>query len=145
MSNKPNIKIKKINHVGTPINDRKKSFELYKKLLGLTIIPSMVDEKHVIWSKTSDGTMVHLIEPKDGPGNPLPNSHVSFEVENFEETVEILRNSSWEIINGPGERYDGQKFVYIQDDDGNMLEFNAGTNSKHSNRKNDEWGYTKNP
>jgi catechol 2,3-dioxygenase-like lactoylglutathione lyase family enzyme len=145
MSNKPNIKIKKINHVGIPINDRKKSFELYKKLLGLTIIPSMVDEKHVIWSKTSDGTMVHLIEPKDGPGNPLPNSHVSFEVENFEETVEILKNSSWEIINGPGERYDGQKFVYIQDDDGNMLEFNAGTNSKHSNIKNDEWGYTKNP
>jgi len=145
MSNKPNIKIKKINHVGIPINDRKKSFELYKKLLGLTIIPSMVDEKHVIWSKTSDGTMVHLIEPKEGPGNPLPNSHVSFEVENFEETVEILRNSSWEIINGPGERYDGQKFVYIKDDDDNMLEFNAGTNSKHSNRTNDEWGYTKNP
>ena len=105
----------------------------------------MVDEKHVIWSKTSDGTMVHLIEPKDGPGNPLPNSHVSFEVENFEETVEILRNSSWEIINGPGERYDGQKYVYIQDDDGNMLEFNTHSNSKHSNRKNDEWGYTKNP
>ena len=145
MSNKPNIKIKKINHVGIPINDRKKSFDLYKKLLGLTIIPSMVDEKHVIWSKTSDGTMVHLIEPKDGPGNPLPNSHVSFEVENFEETVEILKNSSWDIINGPGERYDGQKFVYIQDDDGNMLEFNAGSNSMHSNRKNDEWGYTKNP
>ena len=145
MSNKPYIKIKKINHVGIPINDRKKSFDLYKKLLGLTIIPSMVDEKHVIWSKTSDGTMVHLIEPKDGPGNPLPNSHVSFEVENFEETVEILKNSSWDIINGPGERYDGQKFVYIQDDDGNMLEFNAGSNSKHSNRKNDEWGYTKNP
>ena len=127
MSNKPHIKIKKINHVGIPINDRKKSFELYKNLLGLT----------VIWSKTSDGTMVHLIEPKDGPGNALPNSHVAFEVENFEETVEILRNSPWEIINGPGERYDGQKYVYIQDHDGNMLEFNTHSNSKHSNRKND--------
>ena len=94
MTDLGNIKIKKINHVAIPINNRKESFSLYRDFLGLTIIPSMVDEKHVIWSKTADGTMVHLIEPPDGPGNDLVSFHVAFEVENFDETVEILKKSS---------------------------------------------------
>ena len=104
----------------------------------------MVDEKHVIWSKTSDGTMVHLIEPAEGPGNPLPSSHVAFEVENFEETVEILKNSEYKITHGPNTRHDGQKAVYIQDFDGNILEFTTHNNITHSNRIVDDWGYTQN-
>ncbi|MDG2102030.1 MAG: hypothetical protein GWO78_01490 [Dehalococcoidales bacterium] len=139
------IKIKKINHVAIPINDRKKSFSLYKDFLGLTIIPSMVDEKNVIWSKTSDGTMIHLIEPPEGPGNDLVKFHVAFEVENFEETVEILRESKYEITIGPNTRYDGQKAIYIKDLDGNTIEFASHNNSKHSNRIVDAWGYTTNP
>tara|TARA_B110000438_G_scaffold281472_1_gene307674 strand:- start:1764 stop:2201 length:438 start_codon:yes stop_codon:yes gene_type:complete len=139
------IKIKKINHVAIPINDRKKSFSLYKDFLGLTIIPSMVDEKNVIWTKTSDGTMIHLIEPPEGPGNDLVKFHVAFEVENFEETVEILRESKYEITIGPNTRYDGQKAIYIKDLDGNTIEFASHNNSKHSNRIVDAWGYTTNP
>jgi len=139
------IKIKKINHVAIPINDRKKSLSLYKDFLGLTIIPSMVDEKNVIWSKTSDGTMIHLIEPPEGPGNNLVKFHVAFEVENFEETVEILRESKYEIKIGPNTRYDGQQAIYIQDIDGNTIEFATHNNSKHSNRIVDAWGYTTNP
>ena len=139
------IKIKKINHVAIPINDRKKSFSLYKDFLGLTIIPSMVDEKNVIWSKTSDGTMIHLIEPPEGPGNDLVKFHVAFEVENFEETVEILRESKYKITIGPNTRYDGQKAIYIKDLDGNTIEFASHNNSKHSNRIVDAWGYTTNP
>ncbi|MEC7837521.1 MAG: VOC family protein [Chloroflexota bacterium] len=138
-----NIKIKKINHVGIPINDRKASFSLYMDFLGLKVIPSMVDEKHVIWSRTSDGTMVHLIEPQEGPGHEMPSFHVAFEVENFDETVEILRKSKYEITNGPNTRHDGQKAVYIQDLDGNTLEFTTHNNINHSNRIVDEWGYTK--
>ena len=110
----------------------------------LTIIPSMVDEKHVIWSKTSDGTMVHLIEPPDGPGNELVQFHVAFEVENFDETVEILEKSEYEITNGPQTRHDGQRAIYIQDMDGNTIEFATHNNIKHTERIVDEWGYTKN-
>tara|TARA_B110000263_G_scaffold205044_1_gene185489 strand:- start:56 stop:493 length:438 start_codon:yes stop_codon:yes gene_type:complete len=139
------IKIKKINHVAIPINDRKKSLSLYKDFLGLTVIPSMVDERNVIWSKTSDGTMIHLIEPSEGPGNELVKFHVAFEVENFDETVEILKKSDYEITNGPSTRHDGQKAVYIQDLDGNTIEFATHNNSKHSDRVVDAWGYTTNP
>lgn len=142
MSELAKIKIKKINHVGIPINNRKDSFSLYMDFLGLKVIPSMVDEKHVIWSKTSDGTMVHLIEPQDGPGNEKPNFHVAFEVENFDETLEILENSEYEVTNKQT-RHDGQRAIYIQDIDGNTLEFTTHNNIKHSTRIVDEWGYTK--
>ena len=91
----------------------------------------MVDEKHVIWSKISDGTMVHLIEPPDGPGNKLVPFHVAFEVENFDETVEILKKSEYQITNGPQIRHDGQRATH--------------NNIKHSDRIVDAWGYTKNP
>ena len=145
MKDSRKIKIKKINHVAIPINNRKKSFSLYRDFLGLTIIPSMVDEKHVIWSKISDGTMVHLIEPPDGPGNKLVPFHVAFEVENFDETVEILKKSEYQITNGPQIRHDGQRAIYIQDIDGNTIEFATHNNIKHSDRIVDARGYTKNP
>ena len=101
-------------------------------------------QKMFIWSKTADGTMVHLIEPPDGPGNDLVPFHVAFEVENFDETVEILKNSKYEITNGPQIRHDGQRAIYIQDMDGNTIEFATHNNIKHSNRVVDAWGYTKN-
>ena len=37
MTDLGNIKIKKINHVAIPINNRKESFSLYRDFLGLTI------------------------------------------------------------------------------------------------------------
>ena len=39
---------------------------------------------------------------------------------------------------------DGQKFVYILDDDNNMLEFTTNNYIKHADRTTDELGYSKN-
>ena len=57
------MKIRTINHVGLPIKDRKAAFKFYRDILGLEIIPSMVDNENIVWMKAADGTMVHLIEP----------------------------------------------------------------------------------
>ncbi|MEC7837551.1 MAG: VOC family protein [Chloroflexota bacterium] len=137
------IKIKKINHVGISISDRKNSLKFYRDLLGLEVIPSMLDQKNIIWTKTTDGTMVHLVEPNSNEGIVLPDFHVAFEVENFDETLEILRQSDRKIVMGPGERFDGQKFVYILDDDDNLIEFTTNNNIKHTDRIVDELGFSK--
>ena len=71
-------------------------------------------------------------------------SKIHREVENFEETLEVLKESDWKIVIGPGERMDGQKFVYILDDDNNMLEFTTNNYIKHVDRITDELGYSKN-
>jgi catechol 2,3-dioxygenase-like lactoylglutathione lyase family enzyme len=78
------IQIRRINHVGLPIVDRRKSLPFYRDLLGLNVIPSMVDSPGVTWLQIADGAMVHPSEPRtDGNriefatlGGPPPANRV---------------------------------------------------------------------
>ncbi|MFQ6031151.1 MAG: VOC family protein, partial [Dehalococcoidia bacterium] len=63
----------------------------------------------------------HLIETPDAPAKP-GNIHHAFQVEDFEGTKQILRESGYEILR-EGIRYDGQAYVFIADPDGNSVEF----------------------
>lgn len=97
------------------------SLRFYRDILGLQVIPSMVDSSSIVWMKTLDGTMVHLMEPPDGEALTVP--HIAFEVEDFDATVTALRKSGYPNITDPGERHDGQKALFINDNEGNRLEF----------------------
>tara|TARA_B100001750_G_C15504892_1_gene599709 strand:+ start:1623 stop:2057 length:435 start_codon:yes stop_codon:yes gene_type:complete len=133
------IKISRINHVGIPITDRKKTLPFYRDILGLKIIPSQVDSENVIWTQLEDGSMIHPIETNDPEGGA---SHVAFQVKNFSEAIQKLNELNIPIESGPGERYDGQKFLFIRDPDGNRIEITSENNLKKNNRSTDEWGYT---
>jgi len=138
MSN--SIQIKTINHVGIPIWDRRVSLKFYRDVLGLQVIPSMVDSPNIVWTRTLDGTMVHLIEPPDG--ETLGGSHTAFEVQNFDNTVAEIKASEYHDISDVGERHDGQKCIFVTDDDGNRLEFTTASGLKPSSRVADALGYT---
>jgi glyoxylase I family protein len=100
----------------------------------------MVDAPNIVWTKTLDGTMVHLIEPSDGEN--LVDPHAAFEVEDFDGTVELLRASNYPNISETGERHDGQKCIFIDDNDGNRLEFATASGLRPSSRVADSLGYT---
>jgi len=134
------ICIKTINHVGIPIWDRRVALKFYRDVLGLQVIPSMVDSPNIVWTKTLDGTMVHLIEPSDGEN--LVDPHTAFEVDDFDSSVEALRASGYPNITDTGERHDGQKCIFIDDNDGNRLEFATVSNLRSSTRVADALGYT---
>ncbi|MBT4125413.1 MAG: VOC family protein [Chloroflexi bacterium] len=134
------ISIKTINHVGIPVWDRRVSLKFYRDILGLQVIPSMVDSPNIVWTKTLDGTMVHLIEPSDGEN--LVDPHIAFEVADFDSAVEALRASGYPEISDTGERHDGQKCIFINDNDGNRLEFATASNLRSSSRVADALGYT---
>ncbi|MBP37866.1 MAG: VOC family protein [Dehalococcoidia bacterium] len=134
------VKIKTINHVGIPIWDRRVSLKFYRDILGLQVIPSMVDSPNIVWTKTLDGTMVHLIEPTDGEN--LVSPHIAFEVEDFDSAVDALRGSGYPEITDPGERHDGQRCIFINDNDGNRLEFATASGLRTSTRVADALGYT---
>ena len=134
------INIKTINHVGIPIWDRRVALKFYRDILGLRVIPSMVDSPNIVWTKTLDGTMIHLIEPSDGEN--LGNPHAAFEVEVFDAAVEALRTSGYPEISDAGERHDGQKCIFINDNDGNRLEFATASGLRPSTRVADALGYT---
>ena len=135
------IKITRINHVGIPITNRQKSLPFYRDILGLRIIPSQVDSPNVIWTQLADGAMVHPIETDDPTGGA---AHVAFQVEDFDKTLKKLEELGITIEQGPGERFDGQRFLFIRDPDGNRIEITTGNNLKKNNRTADEWGYTSN-
>ncbi|MDP6666712.1 MAG: VOC family protein [Dehalococcoidia bacterium] len=134
------IRIKTINHVGFPIWDRRVSLKFYRDILGLEVIPSMVDSPNIVWTRTLDGTMVHLIEPADGEN--LGKPHVAFEVEDFDAAVEELQNSDFPGVTDTGERHDGQRCIFINDNDGNRLEFATASGLRASSRVADAFGYT---
>ncbi len=137
------MKIKTINHVGLPIKDRKIALEFYRDLLGLEVIPSMVDNENIVWMKTADGTMVHLIEPPEG--KETAGYHFAMETDDFDAAVAELKASGYEITGEPGERHDGQRYIFAIDPDGNRVEFTTASALKSSNRVADELGYTREP
>lgn len=137
------IRINTINHVGIPIWDRRVSLPFYRDILGLQVIPSMVDEQNIVWTRTLDGTMVHMIEPADGEN--LVQPHTAYEVDDFDTVLAELRNSDFPDITEPGERYDGQRYVFIFDNDRNRLEFVTASGLRPSARVADTNGYTSDP
>lgn len=116
------------------------SLKFYRDILGLQVIPSMVDSSNIVWTRTLDGTMVHLIEPSDGETLGAP--HIAFEVEDFDAAVSDLRASGYPEISDTGERHDGQRCIFINDNDGNRLEFATASGLRASSRVADALGYT---
>jgi catechol 2,3-dioxygenase-like lactoylglutathione lyase family enzyme len=137
------MKIKTINHVGLPVRDRKVALKFYRDILGLEIIPSMVDSENIVWMRAADGTMVHLIEPPDG--ETMVKHHVAMEAEDFDTAVAELRASGYEVDDQTGERYDGQRCFFAFDRNGNRLEFTTASGIRPSDRVADELGYTREP
>ena len=144
----PDFKIETINHVGVPSADRAASLGFYRDLLGLEVIPHQIDGNSLVWTQTLDGSMVHLIEPRD-PDAPIDlrdgRSHVALQVDDFDAALETVQQAGLEITSGPGERYNGQRFFFVQDPDGNRIEIASAGHGKPTTRVVDELGYTSEP
>ena len=111
----------RINHVTTMVKDTARAMKFYNDLVGIKQIQSQVDNPDITWLQLESGIMVHLIETADAPARP-EGIHHAFEVEDFEDTKNILRDNGFEIQR-EGVRYDGQAFLFIAAPDGNRVEF----------------------
>ena len=116
-----NIEIRQINHVTTMVKDTARAMEFYNKLLGIKQIQSQVDNPAITWLQLENGVMVHLIETDEAPAKP-GNIHHAFQVDDLEATRETLVSNGFEPLRG-GVRYDGQAYFFIEDPDGNSVEF----------------------
>lgn len=133
------IKINTIHHQSMPIRDRQRALGFWRDLLGMKIIPAQEGGDGLIWIQAEDGTMVHLIQR---PEDDTPNIHTAFEVDDFDEALQAMKEAGYEIIKGPIERADGQKAFYVYDPEGNRLEFATKSGLKPSSRIVDENGFT---
>lgn len=103
----------------------------------------MVDSNDIVWMRTEDCMMVHLIEPPDG--KTMVVHHVAMEAEEFDVAVAELHGSGYEVDDHAGQRLDGQRCIFAFDSDGNRLEFTTASGLKESGRVADELGYTREP
>ena len=115
------IEISQINHVTTMVKDTARAMAFYNDLLGIKQIQSQVDNPAITWLQLENGVMVHLIETDEAPAKP-GNVHHAFQVDDLEATRETLESSGYEVLRG-GVRYDGQAYFFIEDPDGNSVEF----------------------
>ena len=134
------IRITGFNHVAVPISDRRKTLPFYRDVLGLKVIPSMVDTPTVIWTQLENGAMVHPCEPNP-EGQPAVY-HVAYEVADFDAAVKALEEAGIEILR-QGVRHDGQRFLFVNDPDGNRVELATAAVEAPANRVVDEWGHTR--
>ena len=111
----------KINHVTTMVKDTARAMKIYNDLVGIKQIQSQVDSPNVTWLQLESGIMLHLFQTPDAPAKPK-GIHHAFEVEDFEGTKDILRENGFEIRQ-EGIRDDGQAFLFVDDPDGNSVEF----------------------
>ncbi len=123
-----------------PIRDRQRALGFWRDLLGMKIIPAQEGGDGLIWIQAEDGTMVHLIQR---PEDDTPNIHTAFEVDDFDEALQAMKEAGYEIIKGPIERADGQRAFYVYDPEGNRLEFATKSGLKPSSRIVDENGFTR--
>lgn len=115
------VQISQINHVTTMVRDTARALQFYQDLLGIKQIQSQVDNPAITWLQLDNGVMVHLIETPEAPAKP-PNIHHAFQVDNLEDTRRIVEENGYDIQRS-GVRYDGQAYFFIQDPDGNSVEF----------------------
>jgi catechol 2,3-dioxygenase-like lactoylglutathione lyase family enzyme len=131
--------VEKINHVGIPTEDRRKSIAFFRDLIGLEVIPHEIDGNPLVWTRAQDGTMVHLIEPTDGNSAGF---HVALQVDDIDAALKTIKASGIEITSGPGVRHNGQRYFFVEDPDGNRIEIATAGYTIDSERTVDELGYT---
>ena len=113
------LKLNHVNHVVYLVRDTKQSMEFYHDFLGIKQIPSQVDNLNITWLQLPSGVMLHLIETDQAP---CPDeSHIAFEVEDFDAAMEAVKAKGLEISRS-GVRNDGQRFLFTHDPDGNRVE-----------------------
>jgi predicted enzyme related to lactoylglutathione lyase len=103
------------------VKNTARAMKFYNELLGIKQIQSQVDNPAITWLQLDNGVMVHLIETQEAPAKP-GNIHHAFQVDNLEETKETLEKNGFTALRG-GIRYDGQAYFFIEDPDGNSVEF----------------------
>jgi len=109
-----------VNHVVYAVKNMERAKRFYTEILGLTEVPTAVDADHIAWFMCGSGTMVHLVVSDVAPV-PRP-IHVAFEVDDLDSAMESLVANGVTIIRGPGERSDGQRFIFFHDPEGNLVE-----------------------
>lgn len=130
------MSIRSLNHAALLVSDVERSTEFYTRVLELEEVARPATfafpgawlrkgsvELHLIGEAEPGRTgQVHPGYRRDEYAGGY-GSHLAFEVDDLDETMQYLRAQHVEIAGGPRDRGDGVQQLYICDPDGYMIEF----------------------
>ena len=138
MSNNPPpaINVRNFDHVTLVVSDLAATENFYVNILGLEKTTRPAFNFAGDWYEIQN-ILLHVILANDDSGLPGPGDrgvkkitrgqHLAFNVDNFDQTVELIKQHGITIAHGPKERPDGAAQVYINDPDGHLIELFALT------------------
>ena len=122
-----------LNHIAVYVFDLKKSFDFYKDIIGLTVIPEPFHDNKHTWFKIGEHSQLHLIQGAASVTDHDKNSHICFSVPSMANFIAVLNKNKIWFGNWAGEsnavttRPDGVKQIYFKDPDGYWIEINNDT------------------
>jgi catechol 2,3-dioxygenase-like lactoylglutathione lyase family enzyme len=125
------LKAKSFDHITLTVSDLDATRHFYANLLGLLEIPRPAFDFPGAWF-TVGGVQIHAtvacpLAGQAGWGDRQAQKvsrghHFAFEVADFDEALAELAKWSIPIADGPQQRPDGAKQVYVYDPDGHLVE-----------------------
>ena len=133
-----------LNHSGLVVEDLERSLHFYRDVIGLEVVRTMerdggpisdvvgYENTHLKGAMLSlnDGHVIELIqyvrpEVAERPTQEravLGGSHIAFNVDDIQKTMDALISNGAKQLNPPVETAPGRKVCYMQDPDGNWIE-----------------------
>ena len=119
-----------LNHTAIYVVDLATSGNFYTNIIGLDTVPEPFHDGKHIWYKTSEHTMLHVIQGAQQKKEYFKNQHTCFSVPNVNDFVNKLNQFKWNYEDKDGKkqsitiRIDGVHQLWIQDPDGYWIEIN---------------------
>jgi len=130
----PAIQVRHFDHVTLVVNDLAATEHFYVNVLGLDKTTRPAFDFKGDWYEI-ENILLHIILADEdsglaGPGDRKVKSvprgqHLAFNIDDFDRTVDLLKQHGVDVVAGPKERPDGASQVYINDPDGHLIELFA--------------------
>ncbi len=122
----------KLDHFAFEVTDMDRAVDFYENKLGLALKSRGVNEEvHEAYAffQLQGCTLELLSNIQPGAAmpklkeNPLNSPHLAFQTNDMDSTLAMIRENGIPVIKGPLEIPGEERWVYIADPDGNVLEF----------------------
>lgn len=116
------------------VKDLERSIKFYTEVIKLNEMMRFSPQKgiNIVFLKDEDNGKIELIKyeqkSKIDVTVSTPIVSIGFTVDNLDDSIKMLKEKNIEIIRGPIQTPDGQKFLFIKDPDGVEIEFIQGFN-----------------
>ncbi len=120
----------KLDHFAFEVTDMDAAVDFYHAKLGLELLSRNLHEEvgeENAFLALDHGTLelIRVIgETKElPPSRPSKCPHLAFQTEDMDETLRIFKGNNIQIVKGPLEIEGTERWVYVADPDGNIVEF----------------------